>query len=69
MPRADPVSLPGRSLGCRQLEHRCPLSRTKTGQEHQPTIGEFQGIMMHRVLVRIDLPEPGNLPGELAEPK
>ena len=41
----------------RQLKNGGPLTSVQQRQQHNLTIGKFQGIMMHVLLVLIDLPK------------
>src|SRR5262249_31342336 len=45
----------------RQLQHRCVLTFIKPRDQHGLSVGEFKCIVMHVRLVRVQLPEAGNL--------
>ena len=52
----------------RQLQHRRPLALAQTGDQHDLPVGELQGVVMHVRAVHVDLPEPGHLVSNFAEP-
>src|SRR5262249_42441928 len=45
----------------RQLKNGGPLAPIQQRQQHNLTIGKFQGVMMHVLLVLVDLPKDRGL--------
>jgi NAD(P)-dependent dehydrogenase (short-subunit alcohol dehydrogenase family) len=54
-------------LACRQLQHGRILAFAQLGDQHDPSAGEFQRIMMHVGVVRVDVPEPSHFLTELPD--
>src|SRR5262245_1486107 len=51
----------------RQLQHGRPLAFAQTGDQHDLSIGEFQGVVMHVRAIHVELPESSHLISKLAE--
>ena len=55
-----------RAPGTRQLQHRRALALAKIGHQHDLSVREFQGIVVSRRPVEIDLPKTRNFVRRLA---